>query len=349
MIFVVSILVTSDWRLLCICLKKIATLISSKTSISVGKKMTKENPMLEKAIAYDKDGLMKREIGNALVLLKEFRLKFPFAENPGSIDWLEPDKILKTNPAEIGEFFHYMVYSLNPLVPLTIQGSNLYLNIRNQIADFKTLLRITVDKKKSLAEKVDAPWEKINGLGQDKQLAKKIIFCFNYESGTILPIINTPHLRHFVNRVADVPSGKTKYYSLGQEFAHYTAELLKAKDSLPITRGWEITYFAKFLYNTYPPPDSEKPTINPSGEGKTINVVTNEQLELRAFVKLLGELQIKGKITGQQFRENRELWIKQQPNDRDVLVWQLKQLLTTETKTNSDAPRSQPFQKHRRL
>ena len=64
--------------------------------------MTKENPMLEKAIAYDKDGLMKREIGNALVLLKEFRLKFHFAENPRSIDWLEPDKILKTNPAEIG-------------------------------------------------------------------------------------------------------------------------------------------------------------------------------------------------------------------------------------------------------
>ncbi len=71
--------------------------------------------MLEKANAFDKNGLMKREIDNALVLLKEFRVKFPFAENPQSIDWLEPDKILKTNPDEIGEFFHYLVYSLNPL------------------------------------------------------------------------------------------------------------------------------------------------------------------------------------------------------------------------------------------
>ena len=297
--------------------------------------------MLEKANAFDKNGLMKREIDNALALLKEFRVKYPFAENPQSIDWLEPNKILKTDTNEIGEFFNYIVYSLNSLGPLTIQSSNLSQNIRNQIADFKTLLRIAVDKKKSLAEKVDAQWEKINGLGDDKHLAKKIIFCFNYESGAVLPIFSTPYLRHFVNRVVDAPSGQTKYYSLGQEYAHYTSELLKAKDSLPTTRGWEITYFARFLYNTYPPPDSEKPAVNPSGEGKTINVVTNEQLELRAFIKLLGELQTKGKITGQQFRENRELWMHQQPNDRDVLIWRLKQLLNTETKTNPNAPRTQ--------
>ena len=42
--------------------------------------------MLDKASAYDKNGLMKREVDNALVLLKEFRVRFPFAENPQSID-----------------------------------------------------------------------------------------------------------------------------------------------------------------------------------------------------------------------------------------------------------------------
>jgi hypothetical protein len=92
---------------------------------------------------------------------------------------------------------------------------------------------------------------------------------------------------------------------------------------------------------------SEPSTNNLSGEGKTTTEPTKEQLELRAFVKLLGELQSKGKITGQQFRENRELWLHQQPNDRDVLVWQLKKLLTTETKP--DTPKSQPFQKPRRM
>lgn len=62
------------------------------------------------------------------------------------------------------------------------------------------------------------------------------------------------------------------------------------------------------------------------------NTETDKQAELRAFLGLLSELQSKGKITGQQFREYRELWINQQPNDRDVTVWQLKQLLNSETK-----------------
>ena len=164
-----------------------------------------------------------------------------------------------------------------------------------------------------------------------------------------MPIFSNQHMRHFVNRVVDAPSGQTKYFSLGQEYEHFTSELLQVKNSLPLTQGWDALYFAVFLYNTYPPPDNEPPTTNPSGEGKTINVVTNEQLELRAFVKLLSELQSKGKIAGQQFREYREQWTQQQPNDRDVLVWRLKKLLTTEAKPNPDQPKSQPYQKPRRL
>jgi hypothetical protein len=91
----------------------------------------------------------------------------------------------------------------------------------------------------------------------------------------------------------------------------------------------------------------KKAITSSSGEEKTENAPTKEQLELREFLKLLAELQTKGKINGQQFRENRELWMHQQPNDRDVLVWQLKKLLNTENKTNQ--PRSQPFQKPRKM
>ena len=98
-----------------------------------------------------------------------------------------------------------------------------------------------------------------------------------------------------------------------------------------------------------PKSGNEASTTNVAGEEKTINEPTKDQLELRAFVKLLGELQSKGKITGQQFRENRELWLHQQPNDRDVLVWQLKKLLNTETIPNQDHPKSQPFQKPRKM
>lgn len=304
--------------------------------------------MLEQANAYDKNGLMKREVEKALGMLKEFRVKFPFAENPQSIDWLDPDQIFKPDLNETGEFFRYLVYSLDPIGHVAIQNSNIYRNIRMQLGDFKNLLRVVVDKNKQLAQKVDAPWEKINGLGNDKLLAKKTIFCFNYESLAVVPIFSNQHLKHFVNRITDAPSGGTKFYSLGAEYAYYTAELLKAKDSLPTTKSWEITYFTRFLYNNYPPPDREPAPTAASG-GKIGNVETNEQLELRGFVKLLGELQSKGKISGQQFREYRELWVQQQPNDRDVLVWRLKELLKTETKPNRDVPRSQPLQKPRRL
>ncbi|MFA7398784.1 MAG: hypothetical protein WC046_09915 [Candidatus Bathyarchaeia archaeon] len=66
---------------------------------------------------------------------------------------------------------------------------------------------------------------------------------------------------------------------------------------------------------------------------------TDKHAELRAFLGLLSELQSKGKITGEQFREYRELWIKQQPNDRDVTVWGLKKLLNVER--NPELPRNQ--------
>jgi len=71
--------------------------------------------------------------------------------------------------------------------------------------------------------------------------------------------------------------------------------------------------------------------ITKTGEKQMSSTETDEQIKLRAFLKLLSELQSKAKITGQQFREYRELWIKQQPNDRDVTIWQLKQLLNNQT------------------
>ena len=301
--------------------------------------------MLEKASAYDKNGLAKREVDNALVALKEFRVKFPFTENPQSLDWLDPDKIFKSNPDEIGAFFRYLVYHLDPLGHITIQSSNVYRNARLQIDDFKYLLRVVVDKKKSLAEKVNAQWEKIGGLGQDKEIAKKIIFCFNYESGKVLPIFSTAHLKYFVNRVVDKPSNPRKYYSLGEEYAELTSELLAAKEKLPLTKSWEITYFTRFLYHTYSPPDREAAPTNSLKEKTAAKTETNEQLELRAFVKLLAELQSTGKITGQQFRENRELWMQQQPNDRDALTSRLKQLLKIEAKPAPTGDQSEEVQK----
>ncbi|TFH23623.1 hypothetical protein E4G67_02875 [Candidatus Bathyarchaeota archaeon] len=84
---------------------------------------------------------------------------------------------------------------------------------------------------------------------------------------------------------------------------------------MPVTQGWEITYFDRFLYENYPSPDREVAATNLFGGRKSKNVVTRDQLELGEFVNLLGELQRKGKITGEQFRVNRKLWINQ-PQER---------------------------------
>jgi hypothetical protein len=82
-----------------------------------------------------------------------------------------------------------------------------------------------------------------------------------------------------------------------------------------------------------------------TGEKQMNSNETDAQIKLRAFLRLLSDLQSKGKITGKQFREYRELWINQQPNDRDVTVWQLKQLNETEPalpKNRSDEIRKKP-------
>ncbi len=73
---------------------------------------------------------------------------------------------------------------------------------------------------------------------------------------------------------------------------------------------------------------------------------TEEQAKLQALLNLLSELQSKGKITGAQFREYRDLWIKQQPNDRDLTVWQLKQL--NEKVTGNPPTATEPTKKWRR-
>lgn len=290
--------------------------------------MSKLNIFQEKAETFDKVGIHRAEVNKAIGSLNDLRLKYPFDENLREIEWLDQDRLYKVSPDETGEFFQLLEGYLKPLGFLTLNNSNVYRNARLQIKDFKNLLRIAVDDRKSLSEKIDAPWERIGGLGQDKLLAKQIIFCYNYGQGTVLPVFNNQHLRHFVNRVSDSYFGQTKYFSLGQEYEHYTKKLIATKNNLAVTKVWDATYFARFLYQTYPPPDSEQATIDASGNRKVGRVISDEQLELQGFMKLLGDLQAQKKISGEQFRENRELWMRQ-PTERVGLMQRLKRLLNS--------------------
>lgn len=284
------------------------------------------SPVIEKINAYDKVGTIRAEVNKALVSLKELRAKYKFTENLREIEWLDPDRLFKVNPDETGEFFRLLEGYLKPLGYTTLNSGNIYRNVRLQIKDFKTLLRTAVDDRKSLAEKVDAPWDRIGCIGQDKLLAKQLIFCFNYDRGTVLPVFSNQHLRHFVSRVVEGTGGQTKYLSQGQEYEYYTKELIAAKNSYPATKAWDVTYFARFLYQTYPPPDSERVGVNAPNERKVGLAVSNEQLELQGFMRLLGDLQKQGKIDGEHFRDYRSLW-NSQPAEREGLVERLKNLL----------------------
>jgi len=287
--------------------------------------MSKSSLLQQKIEAFDKATAIKCEVNLVLGALKGFRQKFPFAENLASIEWLDPDRLFKVNPDQVGEFFGFLEKNLNLSGTSTQNSSNAYRNARLQIKDLKNLLRISVDDRKSLAQKIDAPWERIGGFGQDKVVAKKIIYCFNYEKGTVLPVFGNQHLRHFVNRTVGTAALKPKYLSLGQEYEHYTSELLNLKNNFLPTKGWDTLYFARFLYAEFPPPDSEPQTSSERSRGSGM-VVTEEQLDLQGFMKLLGELQKQGVLSGEEFRESRDLWVRQ-PDEREALMLRLKKLV----------------------
>jgi hypothetical protein len=286
--------------------------------------------MIQKARAFDRTGVVRTEMDNAVSLLKQFRKKYPFVENPESIETLSPDDIFKERPDEVGEFFHWLEYYLAPIGHLTLYGSNVYHQIRKQFDEFKELLYIVVDKEKSLVEKVDAPWNGIKHLGGDRHIAKKIIFCFNFETEDILPIFKTDHLKHFISNIVERPQYPANYESLtiGEAYQFLNLEVLGAKKKYAETESWTIPYFARFLYDSFPPTQMDTHAVT-----KLENRARKEQqTQFQDFITLLNELQRENKISGEEFRLNRKSW-EDSPQNRDTLVERLKLLQKKQVKS----------------
>jgi hypothetical protein len=281
---------------------------------------------LEKVRVFDKDGSFRAEIDSAMEKLQEFRAKYPFVENPVSIDKLGPDEIFKEHTGEVGEFFLWIEYYLKPIGHINPHGVGVYRQIRAQVDDFKELLHVAVDRKKTLPEKVDAPWDQIKGLGRDRHIAKKIIFCFNYENGDILPIFKTQDLEFFINKIVDKPGFPVLHGSAGETYECLISELVRAKQSLPEAQSWDLTYFARLLYAVYPPFKMDKPVKWAKGQKPTDDKLKIEQAQFGEFVKLLNELQSKRKISAEEYRSHSKHW-REQPEDRELLTKQLSLLL----------------------
>jgi len=184
---------------------------------------------------------------------EEFLSLYPYKEHPETIDSITPETIY--NPGKKPYFLYCIEFGLKDFGLLRCGSARYAENARENLDLFKKLLKFVVDDSFSIAEKVDAPWEDIKFFGKDKNIAKKIIFCYN--STKILPIYKTKHLEYFASLINDdFNSNKfNKSYedlSLGQKFEYLNGILLKFKEE-QIKVEMDTVCFMHFLYKFLPP------------------------------------------------------------------------------------------------
>lgn len=184
--------------------------------------------------------------------LNEFQKKYPFKEKPHEIDKLKAEDLYKLDVNEYGDFFHWIVHELKDHGKIDFYPQ-VYIEASKNLEEFKDLLYTAVDPEITLAEKVDAQWEKISGMGSDKILAKKIICCFD---NNLLPIFSTNHLEHFFRKLFITGGYPTDYEggSLGDKYEFLTAKLLEVKESVKESKNWGTVRFMQYLYYSYPLP-----------------------------------------------------------------------------------------------
>lgn len=125
---------------------------------------------------------------------QEFASRFPFREKPELIDNLTSKDVY--NPGVSGYFLDYVEHKLKPLGHIYVPSDRSVRSARDNLDDFKKLLKIAVDDSASLADKIDAEWDTLSGWGGDRHYAKKLVFC--YYPDEVVPIFKTEQLEHFV-------------------------------------------------------------------------------------------------------------------------------------------------------
>lgn len=155
------------------------------------------NDLLEKIKAFDLTPKEKTELEKAKKALATFLKKYPFRENPESIDSLAEEQIYNVGSEDY--FFLWIEQRTKKLGAIFTYGGKTYPNAILKIDLFKSLLKIIVDDSKDIQTKIDADWEEIKGFGGDRLIAKKILFC--YYTDKIFPIFKTDHLELFARKL----------------------------------------------------------------------------------------------------------------------------------------------------
>ncbi|MDP1551968.1 MAG: DUF3578 domain-containing protein, partial [Methanobacteriaceae archaeon] len=206
-------------------------------------------------IKYQKD--FEDEFNESKKDFNEFLRLYPFKENPEKIDSLTKDDIFKKGHSS---FLYYIEFKLKDFGRIRLGSAKYAYNARNQIDDLKILLKIAVEDSLPISKKLDAPWDKIPYWKGDRQIAKKIIYCYN--PNKVMPIYNTAHLEHFAylfNENYDSQANKYKKHyddlTLGEKFEYLNEIILEfKKENIPLEI--DNVAFMHFLYKFYPPGSS---------------------------------------------------------------------------------------------
>jgi len=127
---------------------------------------------------------VRRRIRDAWRLQQDFVSSFPFREKPELIDNLTSEDVY--NPGVSGYFLDYIEHKLKPLGHTYVPSDRSWRNARDNLDDFKELLKIAGDNSVSLSDKIDAEWDRLSGWGGDRHYAKKLVFC--YYPDEVVPI-----------------------------------------------------------------------------------------------------------------------------------------------------------------
>jgi len=214
----------------------------------------------QRAKEFDKDRKYKKLIDQALKDLSDFSQMFSFRINPSQIDNLTPQQLYNPGASDRQYFFYWIEHRLRPLGRYGIGGAEVYRQAVSHLQDFKELLKIVVSGDRSLAEKVDADWNRIYGLGGgDRLIVKKIICCFYPE--TTFPVFKTEHLEIYAQELGiDYRAEARERYgrdyqmlTLGEKWQFLGEKISNMKQTIPIVKDWHNAYFMRFLYETFVP------------------------------------------------------------------------------------------------
>jgi hypothetical protein len=247
--------------------------------------------LLSKAKELEKNSELIKKIEEGKRQLKIFLEKYPFREKPELIDSLTPEKIY--NPGSDDYFFLWIEHKTRSLGAIFVYGGKVYPNAMEKIDQFKQLLKVLMDDKKTIREKVDYDCG-IKGFGGDKLIIKKILYC--YYSEALIPIFKTEDLERFCDGLnIDYKGEAMKSYrkpyedlTVGEKYELLNGLLMKFKTQYLPTL--DNVLFMILLYDTFPRPPPPVREIKPLNKFGLLFEPQTEQEVLHIFSQLHEDL-----------------------------------------------------------